>query len=374
MKILMHYNGTYSENAGVSRVVRGLGKAMLKKGAEVEFLYGYGAPKGMHSYLNALKGPLHFLHHTPFTALLFANFMRGKNFDIVHSHTPEAAFDAVVARFLLRKKYKVVVHLHGLDKAVREEWKKEIKAGRARYGIGTDLYLRASIFKAWFSMKMADSFAAVSHAVQKEAGQFYGVKPEVVLNAVDCGEFKKFEKGKARKELGFSEKDFVVLFVGNNAWRKGLGYLVEAFSGLPENFRLAIVGIEDQDFSNSLGGLKDRRISCKGQVGTTEISKYYSAADVLCVPSVNEPFGLVYAEAMCFGLPCIGCNGTGAEEIISDSANGFLVRKRNPEDIRLALRKINSKKAHLSGKPLPFGASWKNAAKTMMEIYSGEKR
>ncbi|MFH1235306.1 MAG: hypothetical protein V1493_06855, partial [Candidatus Diapherotrites archaeon] len=64
MKILMHYNGAYSENAGVSRVALGLGKALQRKGAEVEFLYGYGQGKGIGAYLNSIKGPLHFLHHS----------------------------------------------------------------------------------------------------------------------------------------------------------------------------------------------------------------------------------------------------------------------------------------------------------------------
>ncbi|MEM0360265.1 MAG: glycosyltransferase family 4 protein [Candidatus Diapherotrites archaeon] len=368
MKILMHYNGVYSETAGVSRVVLGLGKALQKKGVGIEFLYGYSAPKGMHSYLNALKGFFHFLHHTPITLFFFAGFVKGKNFDVVHSHTPEAAFDAVMARFFLRKKYKVVVHLHGLDKAVREEWKKEIKSGRIKYCLKTGLYLSASIFKAWFAMKMADSFIAVSHAVQKEAEKFYGVQAKVVPNAVDCSEFKKIPKNQARKDLSFKEKDFIVLFVGNAGWVKGLHYLAEAFSVL-KDAKLLIVGLEKKEFD--LNFLSER-VYFAGHVKHSELSKYYSVADVLCVPSIYEAFGLMFAEAQCFGLHCIGCNGTGAEETIVDGKNGFLVEKRNVLQLRQAIEKSKdyfSKKAN-EGNTLSAAKSlsWKKNANRVLRI------
>ena len=360
----MHYNGAFSRNAGVSRVVLGLGKALKEKGVEIDYLYGYNAPRGMNSYLNCLNGRLHFLHHTPITALLFANFIRGKEFDVVHSHTPEAAFDAVIARALLRKKFRVLVHLHGLDRAVREEWKKEIKLGGTSYSLSTDLYLRASIFKGWFGVKLGNAFACVSRAVQREAERFYGIKPVVVPNAVDCSEFKKFSKKKARSKLGFSDNDFVVLFVGNNAWRKGLYYLVDAFKELPSNYRLVVVGLREE--------FKDSRITCTGQIGTTELSKYYSAADVLCVPSLNEPFGLVYLEALCFGLPCIACKGTGAEEIIEDGKSGFLVKKRSIRAISRALFEL--KQLGLRSKLLSFTNakieqfSWENSSEKLLCI------
>lgn len=367
MKVLMHYNGAFSKTAGVSRVVLGLGKALEKKGIEIDYLFGYNAPKGMHAYLQSLKGALHFLHHTPITALLFANYIKNKDYDIVHSHTPEAAFDAVVAHALLRKKYRVIVHLHGLDKAVREEWKEEVKRGKALYSWKTDFYLRTSIFKSWFSMKLADFFIAVSKTVKNEAKRFYGVNASVVSNAVDCSEFKKFSRNKAREKLGFSEKDFVVLFVGNNAWRKGLYYLVDAFRELPENYFLQVVGLRDK---RAISKMDKSGIRCNvvGQVGTEKLSMYYSAADALCVPSVNEPFGLIYLEAMCFGLPCIGCRGTGAEEIIEDGKNGFLVEKRNVNKLTKTISRLRVRKEGKQAKKLVFKKfCWNSSAQILIK-------
>ncbi len=334
MKVLMHFNGAYSNNAGVSRVVLGLGEALEEKGIGMDYLYGYNVPNGKHSYLNALNGKLHFLHHSPLTALMFARWIKGKEFDVVHSHTPEAAFDAVIARALLRKKYKLTVHLHGLDKALRTEWLKEVENGMATFSLRQELYLRVSIFKAWFAFRYAGSFIAVSHSVARQAKTLYGVDAEVAPNSVDCGKFKKIRKTKARKLLGLGEKP-VVLFVGNASWVKGLKYLVEAVKEI--DALLLVVGLEkDEETSLSLG----EKVRFEGIVDQKKLSLYYSAADVLCVPSVYEAFGLVYAEAACFSLPCVGCKGTGAEEIIENGKNGFLVEKRNPREIRSAIKRI----------------------------------
>jgi len=369
MRILVHYNGTYSETAGVSRVVLGLGKA-LEKHVEIDYVFGYDAPKGMYSYLNSLKGPFHFLRHTPITAILFAIFIRNKDYDIIHSHTPEGAFDAVLARFLLRKKYKVLVHLHGLDKAVRQEWKKELALKRANHGFA-DLYLLASVFKAYFAMKMADAFVSVSRTVAQEAQKFYNVQPKILPNTVNCAELKKIEKAKARKELGLAEKDFVVLFVGNASWIKGLHYLVEALKEI-EQAKLLIVGLAENNepwIKNALGN----RVHFSGYLDRKELSKYYSAADVLCVPSLYEPFGLVYAEAQCFGLPCIASKGTGAEETIKHGKNGFLVEKRNVAQIKAALQKLQNSELRrkMAQKALENakGFSWRNATKELLKIY-----
>lgn len=370
----MHYNGAYSKSAGVSRVVLSLGKALEEKGVQVDYAFGYDAPQAMFNYLQPLKGTLHFLHHTPLTALFFANFIKDKDYDIVHSHTPEAAFDAVIARLLLRKKYKIVVHLHGLDKAIYEEWKKELKLKRTSFNLTTFLYLKASIFKNWFAIKLADTFTCVSKTVKKEAKKFYGIDAVVVPNAVDCKEFKKFNKIAVRKQLGFNASDFIVLFVGNVVWRKGLHYLVSAFEQLSMENKLVIVGLRDKKFEKWLEKKGDERILNVGHIPINELAKYFSAADVLCVPSINEPFGLVYAEACCFGLPCIACKGTGAEEIIENGFNGFLARKRSVKELKEALEKLKdrklrarfSKNAKLKAKQL----CWKRSAEKVLKIYN----
>jgi len=361
MNVLMHYNGMYSEDSGVSSVALNQGRALRKKGVKLDFLFGYSKERKMSSYLDALSGALHFLYHTPLTALYFAGFIRGKKVDIVHSHTPEAAFDACIARFLLGRNYKIVVTLHGLDRAMRKEWKHEIKNGLARYSLKQELYLLFSMFKSWFAFELADEFISVSSKVAEQARLFYGIESIVIQNSVNCSSLKKIPKQKARKELGFG-KEQTVLFVGNSSWVKGLGYLAEVVNKKP-NSRLVVVGMQNDEETKLLLG---NRVSFIGTIPKTKLGKYYSAADVLCVPSVYEAFGLMFAEAQCFGLPCIGCEETGAEETIENGKNGFLVKKRSVQEIVSALGKI--KKLKSSKKKRGYSLKW--AAEKISMVYN----
>jgi len=63
-----------------------------------------------------------------------------------------------------------------------------------------------------------------------------------------------------------------------------------------------------------LGGVSDR-----------ELGRLYRSAAVFAMPSRQEGFGLVYAEAMWHGLPCIGSTADAASELVSDGRTGLLV-------------------------------------------------
>jgi glycosyltransferase involved in cell wall biosynthesis len=61
-------------------------------------------------------------------------------------------------------------------------------------------------------------------------------------------------------------------------------------------------------------------------------------AHVLVVPSSYEGFGIVYLEGMCFGLPGIGTTAGAANEIISDSLDGFLIEPESPGELANKLK------------------------------------
>ena len=70
-----------------------------------------------------------------------------------------------------------------------------------------------------------------------------------------------------------------------------------------------------------------------GRVTDEELCNLYRRAAVFAMASRQEGFGLVYAEAMWHGLPCIGSNADAAGQVISDRETGLLV----PYDGRPAL-------------------------------------
>ncbi|MDR2573384.1 MAG: glycosyltransferase [Desulfovibrio sp.] len=73
----------------------------------------------------------------------------------------------------------------------------------------------------------------------------------------------------------------------------------------------------------------------------TEPWKQYATADVFCIPSRHEGFGLTVVEAMSCGLPVVGFAGCrGVNELIQDGENGLLASEMTPESLADALRPL----------------------------------
>jgi glycogen synthase len=66
------------------------------------------------------------------------------------------------------------------------------------------------------------------------------------------------------------------------------------------------------------------RVTFAGLVSDEQLYRLYAAADVVCLPSRYESFGLVLVEGMMFGKPVVGCAVGGMCEIVEPGDNGFL--------------------------------------------------
>lgn len=155
--------------------------------------------------------------------------------------------------------------------------------------------------------------------------------PESKLIRVPYG----FNQLTTNAEIEDSKKEntFTVLYVGSISVRKGLRYLIEAFRLLSHpNKKLVIVGPESNP-----NGLADIVIPdgvvftgiLKGQ----ELEAAYKSASVFCLPSIEEGLALVLGEALSFGVPIIATENTGADDIIIDSEEGFIVPIRSSDAI-----------------------------------------
>ena len=67
---------------------------------------------------------------------------------------------------------------------------------------------------------------------------------------------------------------------------------------------------------------------------------FYNNIDIFCQPSHFEPFGLTIIEAMAYAKPVISTNCDGPTEIIIDNKNGFLVKKKKPQEIAETIIKL----------------------------------
>ncbi len=126
---------------------------------------------------------------------------------------------------------------------------------------------------------------------------------------------------------------FRVLFVGAISIRKGVPYLLEAVKqvAIPE-IEVVLVGALDPGM-NSLLAPYIGAFRHAGVVARSLLSEFYSQASVLVLPSVEEGLALVMAQAMACGLPVIATSNTGAEDLFTDGAQGFIVPIRSPTAI-----------------------------------------
>lgn len=77
-----------------------------------------------------------------------------------------------------------------------------------------------------------------------------------------------------------------------------------------------------------------------GEVSRRTLAVEYVSAGCFCLPSVQEGFGLVLAEAMAAGLPVVACRAAAIPEVVLDRGTGLLVSPRNPEELAMALENV----------------------------------
>lgn len=123
-----------------------------------------------------------------------------------------------------------------------------------------------------------------------------------------------------------------ILFVGNVIERKGLHTLLAALAPLPTRaWRLEVVGSLTvapsyvQHIRRAIAAASlDDHVTLLGAVDDATLKARLTGADLLAVPSF-EGFGIVYLEAMAYGLPVIATKAGAAHEIVTPGIDGFLV-------------------------------------------------
>ena len=147
-------------------------------------------------------------------------------------------------------------------------------------------------------------------------------KVEVIPYGVRLDRFRKLEDPPL--------DSFEVLFAGQVAVRKGIPYLLEAFSRLRHpNKRLTVVGSVAAGMDRLLRRLPTDGVTFTGSLPQAELIERMGRSHVLVLPSVEEGLALVQAQAMACDCPVIATRATGAEDLFSDGVEGFIVEDRD---------------------------------------------
>jgi glycosyltransferase involved in cell wall biosynthesis len=181
-------------------------------------------------------------------------------------------------------------------------------------------------------------------AISKQIGDFYinqlGLdkrKVHFISNGIDLERFKDVNGYQLRKDLNINEDEIVLGMVANIRPEKNHKCLISAFhivSEEVENVRLLLVGV---DFMNGeihrfvSDRMKEKVLFLGLRKDVPEILK---TLDIFCLPSIYEGLPLTLLEAMASGVPVIGADVLGINEVIKNNSNGLLFSKN--DDKRLA--------------------------------------
>ena len=202
---------------------------------------------------------------------------------------------------------------------------------RLAYRVNAWLARRLSRFteRLVFRPSRTRALAAVSRGLAEELVDAY---PEfrgavaTVTNGVDARLFRpdRLRRATIRSRLGLGDDDFAALFVGSEWEGKGLAFALGAVANVA-GAHLIVVGRGDVDRYRALAG--DR--GCAGRVHfvgpVRRPAPYYAAADAFVLPSAYETFSLALHEAAASGLPLVSTPVSGANELVVDGVNGWLV-------------------------------------------------
>lgn len=185
----------------------------------------------------------------------------------------------------------------------------------------------------------------------------------------------------ARAELGLPEKTPLLLYVGRYSPEKGLDELLQAINALKHLFRrkkarLILLGdgplrpeLNSVIGENSLQDI----VHLHGKVHQDELKLWYSAADVLLLPSRNEPFGKVFVEAMACGTPTIASATEGPRDHLQHEHNGFLFLPGDSNALAEQIRLILTNPERLRKMKTPCinyvedNLTWKAVTKSIIE-------
>ncbi|MBN1655615.1 MAG: glycosyltransferase family 4 protein [Deltaproteobacteria bacterium] len=231
----------------------------------------------------------------------------------------------------------------------------------------------------------ADRVITVSAALADEVKWLYNVpdwKLRVVHNGINCTRFDgTIDPAMCRSRYGIGPLDPMVLYVGRMSTQKGPDLLLEAIPGIlayRPDAKFVFVGdgdmkpyLEHRAWELNVG----HAVRFLGSMPADEwLNDLFKSSDVVCVPSRNEPFGMVVLEAWAAGKPVVVTENGGPRTFATHGLDGYVVHP-TPDSICWGIKSIFSNFAHARwmgerGRvKAAYGFSWDMIAKQTEGIY-----
>jgi glycosyltransferase involved in cell wall biosynthesis len=369
---------------GVAAHVTELAAALERKGNEVHIFTRMGRPN--HAQYERIHG-VHY-HRVPFSchsdfveeinnmcrsfveSVFKAEDYMGAAFDIVHAHDWLASNAMVWIKEGRRRRSILTIHSTEYG-----------RCGNNFYG-GRSARIRDHERHGTFC---SDRVIAVSGALKNEIAWMYNLpdwKVNVIYNGVSPANYDGWiDPAGVRRTYGIGPMDPMVLFSGRMVYQKGPDLLIEAIPYVLKyygNAKFVFVGDGEmrwgiEDRARHMGVAHATRFL--GYHHGWRLADLYKACDCVCVPSRNEPFGIVILEAWSAGKPVVAsCNG-GPSEIVWHDVTGFKIYC-NPESIAWGIGTLFSDFEHArwmgrNGRvAVESSFSWNVIADQVLHVYN----
>ena len=279
------------------------------------------------------------------------DFATTKNihYDILHSHY----WLSGLAALELRARWGLpVIHMFHTLAAMKNRVARDDEAP------GSNLRLEAESRL----LRQADRIVAATQAELAQFQWLYHVdtrRVAVIPPGVDTGHFYPIPADEAREFAGVPPEKRMLLFVGRVEPLKGIDSLLQAIAilraydgDLGRQLCLAVIGgepgddgLDETDEMSRLHELRsalhiEDMVTFLGRRAQDTLPYYYSAAEVVVVPSHYESFGLVALEAMACGTPVVASETGGLAFLVRDGETGFHVPTADPEALAERLRQL----------------------------------
>lgn len=312
----------------------------------------------------------------------FAN-QKGCRYDLIHSHY----WMSGIAALELKKAWQVpIVHMfHTLGKMKQ-------RVARSEEEIEGDYRIEGENR----ILKEVDCIIAATPAELAQLQWLYQAdvsKIQVIPPGVDLSRFYPIPMDEAKEYIGIPPCNRMLLFVGRIEPLKGLDVLFKAIAIMRENgqweqtpFCLAVIG-GNEDGGRSAKGSEQERLSALrteygledlvvflGKKSQDTLPYYYSAAEIVVVPSHYESFGMVALEAMACGTPVVASNVGGLAYLVQDGLTGYTVPVDEPKLLVDCIAKLLSdselrKKMGRQAAEFAKGFGWGIIAQRIIVLY-----
>jgi UDP-glucose:(heptosyl)LPS alpha-1,3-glucosyltransferase len=233
---------------------------------------------------------------------------------------------------------------------VHAEWlfqRRRIQSAVERFGVAINPHHRYVLHaeRRMFESPRLRAVICVSQMVKREIAARFSIPDDrlsIIYGGIDCTYFhaglRDLHRQPTRAHLGIPVDASVALFVGSGFARKGVAAYLDTLARIDGLYGIVVGHDKHIDRYRQRAaqlGL-EKRVIFTG--GIKDVRPYYGASDIFLMPTVYEPFGLTFGEAMACGLPVVASTKAGAADWITEGVSGFVV---DPADVSALVSAVN---------------------------------